>query len=85
MIKTKYNGSFELFQICGINIKNNTYQDLVVIKFKDEKRKLYVSDLNCFLLGNGEKKCSNELCVGDEIWVDVYAFTADKSFIFYQK
>lgn len=78
MINTNLtNGCFGLDEIKKIIKKNN----FIEIRFVNDKRKLYVCHLHAFQTINGIAKNVGDLKNGDKIWIDISAFTSDKSLI----
>jgi hypothetical protein len=74
-METRYNENFQLFSIKKIISKNNYYE----IIFNDTNKRFYGVDLHSFVTSQGNAKRLQDLIIGDEIWIDVSAFTSDKS------
>lgn len=74
-MKTVFNGSFGLFEVDKIIIKENFRE----ITFKNDKRSFFGCYLNCFISEDYKNKSLIELKSGDKIWIDISAHTADKS------
>lgn len=81
MIKFEYNGNFGLDEIKGIWKKINQYNNFYEITFVNDDRTLFVSKLHAFVLEDGSCKSVENLKKGDVIWIDISAFTSDKSLI----
>lgn len=79
MIQTEFNGNFGLDEIKCIQLKNTGLNSFYEIRFVNDKRKLYACKLHCFLTDDGKPKILSDLKVGDKIWVDISAFSSDKS------
>lgn len=75
MIQTEFNGNFGLDEINKIILKKSFYE----ISFVNDKRKLYGCRLHSFLTDDGQPKNLIDLKVGDKIWIDISAFSSDKS------
>ena len=78
MIKTEFNGNFGLDEIKRIVVvcSGVSYYD---ISLKNDKRHLFMSKLNAFVLEDNSSKSTNELKPGDKIWIDISAFSKDGS------
>jgi len=74
-MELKFNGSFGLFVIEKV-VKNNSFYELM---FSNDKRRFAGCHLNSFVGENGETKNLTNLKSGDKIWIDISAYTADKS------
>lgn len=74
-METQINGNFGLFKINKIIRKNNFYE----ISFQNTKKRFAGVHLHCFIDNNGIPKRLIDLKSGDEIWIDISAYTADKS------
>ena len=74
-METQFNGNFGLFEINKIIRKNNYYE----ITFQNTKKRIVVTHLNCFIDDNGIPKNLTDLKYDDKIWIDISAYTADKS------
>lgn len=81
MFYTNNNGSFGLGEIKKITKRNMELNTIYVISFVNDKRKMYASTFHCFLTDENIPKSTSQLIVGDRIWIDISAFTADKSLI----
>ena len=79
MIQTEFNGNFGLDEIKRIQLKNSGLNPFYEITFVNDKRKLYACKLHCFLTDDGNPKILSDLKVGDKIWVEIGAFSSDKS------
>lgn len=62
-----------------LKINRVVKSSFIKIIFED-KSMLAVTNLHAFKLKNGTLKTPLELIKGDEIWIDLYAFSADSSF-----
>jgi hemolysin-activating ACP:hemolysin acyltransferase len=81
MLIANNNGSFGLDEIKKIVKRNSNYNEYYIISFVNDDRKLYSSKYHAFLLENGKTKSSENLKSGDKIWIDIFAFSKDKSLI----
>ena len=81
MITTNNNGCFGLDEIKKITLRNMGLNSVYVISFVNDKRNLYASTKHCFLTDNNEPKIITQLKSGDKIWIDIVAFSADRSLI----
>lgn len=54
MIKTEFNGNFGLGEIKRIQLKNTGLNSFYEIRFVNDRRKLYVCKLHCFLTDDGK-------------------------------
>lgn len=79
MIQTKYNGNFGLDEIEKIILRNSIVSKFYEIRFLNSKRKLFCSELHCFLTESKVAVSTKDLKIGDKIWVDISAFSADMS------
>ena len=77
MIRTDYNGNFGVDQIKKIIKRSYGTNYMYVISLENDLRKLYVCDLNSFVLESGKSKAVKELESGDKIWIDISAFGKD--------
>ena len=76
---TQFNGNFGLFIIDKISRRNNFYE----IKFQNTKQRFAGVNLHCFMDDKGTAKSLTDLKSGDGIWLDISAYTADKSLFNY--
>ena len=81
MIKTNINGNFDLDEVKRITHRSSQYSDYYVISLTNDSRKLYCSMYHSFLTDDKKSKNVTELKTGDKIWIDIHAFTKDKSLI----
>jgi hypothetical protein len=79
MIDTNLNETFGLDRIKKITHKTNRYTNMYIIEFENDERKLYASELHCFLSDNNKPKRICDLVSGDLIWIDLHAFSKDGS------
>jgi hypothetical protein len=79
--ESQFNGNFLLLEIDKIIKKSN----FIEIRFKNDKKKLYICKLHAFISEDGRAIGVNELKSGEKIWIDVSAYTSDKSFINHTK
>ncbi|MDA3779448.1 MAG: hypothetical protein PF487_04375 [Bacteroidales bacterium] len=78
-METQINGNFGLFEIDKIFRRNNFYE----ISFRNSKKRFAGIHLHCFLTDEDIPKKLINLKSGDKIWIDVSAYTADKSLFTY--
>lgn len=77
MISTILNGSFGLDKIKRIRFRNSRYQQYYLIELVNDDRQLCVSDFHAFKTDENKAKLVSELKNGDNIWIDISAFTSD--------
>ena len=78
-MKTEINGSFGLFEIEKIIRRNNFYE----LRFSNDNRRFAGCYLNSFIDENHNSINLMNLKIGDKIWIDISAHTADKSLFVY--
>lgn len=76
---TQFNGNLGLFEIDKIVRKTNFYE----LRFKNDNRIFAGTFLHSFQTEDGESKNLRDLCSKDKIWIDISAYTADKSLYIY--
>lgn len=79
MIDTKFNGSFGLDEIKRISKRYNGITPFYEIRLKNDNRKLYLCDYHSILTEDFIPKRISELTIDDKIWIDISAFSKDKS------
>ena len=79
MKKTEFNGNFGLDEIKKISLRNSGTNSYYEIRFVNDKRRLYATNLHSFLTEDKQPKITSDLKVGDRIWVDISAFSSDGS------
>lgn len=68
-----------LLKIQSVCVRPYPSSGRIFNEIRFEGAKLAVTNYHCFLTSDGRKLCSAELQVGDVIWIDWSAFTADNS------
>lgn len=81
IMETQINGNFGLFEINKIMKRSNFYE----ISFRNSKKRFAGTYLHCFLSDEDTPKKLIDLKSGDKIWIDVSAYTADKSLFIYNR
>jgi hypothetical protein len=74
-MKTEFNGNLGLFEVDKIIHKNNFYE----IKFQNTNKRFAGTYLHSFMTEENIAKSLVDLKRGDRIWIDISAYTADKS------
>ena len=72
---TEFNGNLGLFEVDKIVRKTNFYE----LRFKNDKRRFAGAHLHSFQTEDAIAKNLTDLKPGDKIWIDISAYTADKS------
>lgn len=78
-METQFNGNFGLFEVDRIIHKNNYYE----IRFQNTNQRFAGTYLHSFVTDENVAKSLVELRSGDKIWIDISAYTADKSLFVY--
>lgn len=78
-METLFNNNFGLFEINRIVNRNNFF----LITFTNDRRSFSGVGLHCFLTEEGKAKSLLDLKSGDKIWIDISAYTADKTLFMY--
>ena len=74
-METLFNSNFGLFEINKL-VKRFQFLE---ISFKNDKRRFAGAHLHSFQTEDGTAKNLTDLKPGDKIWIDISAYTADKS------
>ena len=77
MIETTYNGNFGLDEIKRIIQRRNPGGSFYEIRFVNDKRKMYICELNSFMTDEMKPKSIYDLKSGDKIWIDIGVFSKD--------
>ena len=77
MKETILNGNFGLGEIKKITKRMCGLTPYYIIEFTDDKRKLHVTNYHSFVTVTSESKVVCDLQSGDEIWIDISAFSKD--------
>lgn len=75
----RYNGNFKCLEIKKIFKRKNVGSNFFEISFVDYDKKLCTSELTSFVDNKNRARMIDQLKSGDKIWVDVHAYTKDRS------
>jgi hypothetical protein len=74
-METMFNRNLGLFEVDKIIKRNNFYE----IRFQNTNKRFAGTNLHAFMTVENIAKSLVELRYGDKIWIDISAYTADKS------
>lgn len=78
-MKTDFNGNLGLFEVDKVIKRNNFYE----IKFQNTNKRFAGTNLHAFMTEENVARSLIDLRSGDKIWIDISAYTADKSLYVY--